>query len=650
MADGDRFSLDPDPPEADWFDVRMETSSPAPSEPAAQEPVYTFVNQDMGYVQITGLDCGGATWMRSSGWVIHSPFDQSKSITTSNDQLGFLQADDPRFLGGPFGTPGTLFALYAPNGDGPWLYLLYGDLAYNASTVFAIEATVDLATGAVTEKHGRDAEGRELALDDGELAAAARTLAGLVQGAADYYDQTLAAAPVVTDLTDFSVPMPDEGQTFVLTYMGKQTRFNGYWDHIPEWAQTLGTLIDLDGDGKDEIVVILPEGGGTGAWSDGLYVFDGDTLEQLNTTNLTQYQAILDSFSSAGDEENFYLTGPGLDVTIPKSTAHGPNGVTPVQDVLSIGNIVEFRVENGAVHCNLPCSSYQTVNYIGTLDATLEFSRTEGFRCVKAEYLPYKDSDPAASDKADEMSDKMEQTKEKTEQMQKEMERAQDMMDQMQSEMDRATDKMVKGLDAAQYYDAGSLPLFELAFSRLDNVAVQSRWLNKLYEDGDTAFFSAAVRGLDENSPLLDGLAEQAYTDDEIAFFSILADRMDEGEWTSWLDRALADGKWGFQSMLSDRLGMDKEKDAKEKEWAHRQTAEYQAVGVTMDGKNYYYQGQLVNIFLDIRANGSFYTLDTNPAGAVNIKILRDGNDGITGAAYITEAEAAELLNDMRGE
>ena len=73
-------------------------------------------------------------------------------------------------------------------------------------------------------------------------------------------------------------------------------------------------------------------------------------------------------------------------------------------------------------------------------------------------------------------------------------------------------------------------------------------------------------------------------------------------------------------------------------------------MGVTMGGKNYYYQGQLVNIFLDIRANGSFYTLDTNPAGAVNIKILRDGNDGITGAAYITEAEAAELLNDMRGE
>lgn len=201
--------------------------------------------------------------------------------------------------------------------------------------------------------------------------------------------------------------------------------------------------------------------------------------------------------------------------------------------------------------------------------------------------------------------------------------------------------------EAARYYEADSLPLFEIAFSRLDKAA-QSGWLNQLYSDGDHAFFSAAVRRADPS--LLAGLAERAYADGEIAFFSIFADRMGEGELRTWLDRALADDKWNFQSMLFDRLDMDmdKEKDAKEEEWARQQMAEYQAVGVTMDGKNYYYQGQLVNIFLDIRANGSFYTLDTNPAGAVNIKILRDGANNITGVTYMTEAEAAELLGDMR--
>ena len=60
-----------------------------------------------------------------------------------------------------------------------------------------------------------------------------------------------------------------------------------------------------------------------------------------------------------------------------------------------------------------------------------------------------------------------------------------------------------------------------------------------------------------------------------------------------------------------------------------------------------YYQGQLVNIFLDIRKEGSFYTLNMNPEGTVNIKITRDANGNITGAAYMTEAEVAELFGDM---
>ena len=68
-----------------------------------------------------------------------------------------------------------------------------------------------------------------------------------------------------------------------------------------------------------------------------------------------------------------------------------------------------------------------------------------------------------------------------------------------------------------------------------------------------------------------------------------------------------------------------------------------------MYGKNYYYQGQLVNIFLDIRANKSLHTLNMNPAGTVNIKIIRDADDKIADAAYMTEAEVIELLED-KGE
>ena len=202
-----------------------------------------------------------------------------------------------------------------------------------------------------------------------------------------------------------------------------------------------------------------------------------------------------------------------------------------------------------------------------------------------------------------------------------------------------------------RYYKADSLPLFEITFPRLDENA-QRTWLEKLYAESDFAFFSVAVRRLGSNSPLLADFAEKAYTDEEMAFFSTLTDCMDKAELELWLDRALEDGNWAFQSMLFAKLNRSEEFDELEekqqKEWAKAQMAEYEKAGVTMvDEKTYYYQGQLVNIFLDIRKEGSFYTLNMNPKGTVNIKIVRDAKNKITGVSYMTEAEVIELLRDM---
>ena len=139
------------------------------------------------------------------------------------------------------------------------------------------------------------------------------------------------------------------------------------------------------------------------------------------------------------------------------------------------------------------------------------------------------------------------------------------------------------------------------------------------------------------------------YKGNSVAYFSILTQHMSEKTLEEWLNKALEDEKWNFQSILFSALDQDDEFDEleekREKEWAEAQTAEYRAAGVTMDGKNYYYQGALVNIFLDTRPNKSFYTLNMNPAGTVNIKIIRDSNNEITGVAYLTEAEIADLLN-----
>lgn len=204
--------------------------------------------------------------------------------------------------------------------------------------------------------------------------------------------------------------------------------------------------------------------------------------------------------------------------------------------------------------------------------------------------------------------------------------------------------------EAERYYEAGSLPLFQIAFSRLDGTA-QGEWLEKLYVGDDFAFFSVAARTLDGGDPLVAAFAEKAYADGKIALFSTLTDCMDETDLEHWLDRALEDGKWSFQSMLFNKLDRNDEFDEleekREKEWEAAQRAEYQAAGVTIDGKNYYYQGHLVNIFLDIRKEGSFYVLDMNPRGTVNIKITRSADDKITGAAYMTDEEVVSLLGDM---
>ncbi len=206
------------------------------------------------------------------------------------------------------------------------------------------------------------------------------------------------------------------------------------------------------------------------------------------------------------------------------------------------------------------------------------------------------------------------------------------------------------GAQAERYYEADSLPLFEITFPRLDE-NTQEKWLERLYADGDFAFFSVAVRRLDTNSSLFADFAEKAYADEEMAFFSTLTDRMDEAELELWLDRTLEDGNLAFQSMLFDKLNRGEEFDEleekQEKEWAEAQAAEYRAVGVTMEGRDYYCQGQLVNIFLDIRPNKSVYTLNMNPKGTVNIKIVRDAENRITGVSHMTEAEVIELLGDM---
>lgn len=215
-------------------------------------------------------------------------------------------------------------------------------------------------------------------------------------------------------------------------------------------------------------------------------------------------------------------------------------------------------------------------------------------------------------------------------------------------------DKATIASQAEQYYEAGSFPMFQIVFSRLDEKA-KDAWLNRIYADGQFMFLGAVASQLEIDSAHIQHIAEKAYADNSIIFFSIVAKRMSEKTLKTWLDMAQADGKSAFQSMLLDLLDddeLDATEEELEKQLESAQVQEYLEHGIVSDGnlKTFYYESQLVHLFLDIRKEKSFYFLQVNPQGTVNVKVTRDENNHIKSVDYMTDAEVAALFGDMKEE
>lgn len=203
---------------------------------------------------------------------------------------------------------------------------------------------------------------------------------------------------------------------------------------------------------------------------------------------------------------------------------------------------------------------------------------------------------------------------------------------------------------AERYYKEGDLPSFKPVFAGLDRPE-QTAWMTKIYEDGNYAFFSVAASVLETDGDLVTAFAEKAYAGGAAGHFSILADRMSEETLALWLERAKKDKQFAFQSILYNKLGMDRDLDEMEARLDAAQAAQYKAVGVTMEGWDYYYKGKLVNIFLDLhRPDNSIITLNMNPEGTVNIKIVRDKSGKITGVTELTQEEIEELFGEDDGQ
>ncbi len=194
-----------------------------------------------------------------------------------------------------------------------------------------------------------------------------------------------------------------------------------------------------------------------------------------------------------------------------------------------------------------------------------------------------------------------------------------------------------------QYYEAGSLPLFEAALAGADSVQREA-WMQRAYQEDEIGFFSICARQAELAER--EQFAKTAYEDGAIAYFSALADGMSEQSLAGWLQKALEDGRWDFEAMLYDRLGQSDEKDALEETLYAAQREEYRAAGILWEDDACWYEGQRVRVFLDARQDRSFYTLNIDPEGTADLRVLRDAAGHVTGAEYLTQAELEGWLDE----
>lgn len=235
--------------------------------------------------------------------------------------------------------------------------------------------------------------------------------------------------------------------------------------------------------------------------------------------------------------------------------------------------------------------------------------------------------------------------------------------------------KNKKSLDdlAEQYYQKNLLIQFGAVFSALDEPG-QRKWLDTIYADDNITFFSVALNGLANSSPLLGEYMEKTYEDDAVDFFSVLVSQLSGSSplTEEYAKRAYGDGAINFFAVLVNNMGSDLLKkwqyrameenmdigfwsvllnvdDDDMESWVDKAQKEdeeqYLKWGITRENSNFYYQGQLVHLFYDkYDAETVIRTININPLGTVDVKVTRNIRNKILSVDYMTEEEVIELF------
>ena len=216
--------------------------------------------------------------------------------------------------------------------------------------------------------------------------------------------------PTVTALGEEE---PDRYRTFLLTYGGQSREFNGsHAGPLASYPPRCG-LVDLDGDGQDEIAVVLTIDHGSAFLMEELYVFRSDTLEEVDGSELVD--DFLSSLTLMGDEENYYLSAPGpLEAALSKAALREWAGYTQedqLLDVLRAADLVSFYREGGNLYIQADCKADLLLAEVCSVAArvTLDGDRLELMDYAFTSFVPGAETDyptqapeaPVPSDPAD---------------------------------------------------------------------------------------------------------------------------------------------------------------------------------------------------------------------------------------------------------
>lgn len=226
-------------------------------------------------------------------------------------------------------------------------------------------------------------------------------------------------------------------------------------------------------------------------------------------------------------------------------------------------------------------------------------------------------------------------------------------------------DKKTQQAYLKKAYGNDDAAFFSVTLDVIDSTGITKTYLNKAYKDDKIALFSICFNRLEDVlggrdfNVLINKYAEKAYAGGRIDFFAVLSGEMEDYTLKAWYAKADKDGRASFKNICDydedddDFEDWEDDWDDFDDKWDSYEnyvnSSDYAKYGVTYKDGHYYYNKELVRYFVDIQRSDSsarIATVETNPKGKADIKIVRDKKGDITGVEKLTAKEIEKYFGD----